>query len=126
MHNAQPKLTVQKIAEQSKVNPSTVQRAEKFAEAVDIVAENTGINPQKILSEEINSTRKDIQDVSKMEPAILVSFNVSTKNSLFHVKSCQPVCIHIMNYLIDRLSFFLTPEIDLFSFYLFLFNHCYS
>jgi len=50
MHNAQLKSTVQKIAEQSKVNPSTVQRAEKFADAVDKVAENTGINPQKILS----------------------------------------------------------------------------
>ena len=43
------KRTVERIAEQSKVNPSTVQRAEKFANAVDKVAENVGINPQKIL-----------------------------------------------------------------------------
>jgi hypothetical protein len=42
MHNAQPKSTVQKIAEQSKVNPSTIQRAEKFADAVDKVSENVG------------------------------------------------------------------------------------
>ncbi len=49
------KRTVQKIAEQSKVNPSTVQRAEKFADAVDKVAENTGIDPQKILSGAINT-----------------------------------------------------------------------
>ena len=34
------KRTVERIAEQSKVNPSTVQRAEKFANAVDKVAEN--------------------------------------------------------------------------------------
>jgi len=39
-----------KIAEQSKVNPRTVKNAEKFADAVDKVSENTGINPQKILS----------------------------------------------------------------------------
>ena len=43
------KRTVERIAEQSKVNPSTIQRAEKFANAVDKVAENVGINPQKIL-----------------------------------------------------------------------------
>ncbi|HEY5124619.1 MAG TPA: hypothetical protein VIK14_12875 [Ignavibacteria bacterium] len=45
-----PKKTEQKIAEQSNVSPKTVRNAEKFAEAVDKVAENTGINPQKILS----------------------------------------------------------------------------
>jgi len=37
--------TVNRIAEQSNVNPSTVQRAEKFANAVDTIAENMGINP---------------------------------------------------------------------------------
>jgi hypothetical protein len=63
------KRTVERIAEQSKVNPSTVQRAEKFANAVDKVAENVGINPQKILSGEINASRRDIQEVSKYEPA---------------------------------------------------------
>jgi hypothetical protein len=45
MQNAQPKSTVQKIAEQVRVNPSTVQRAEKFADEVDKVAQNVGINP---------------------------------------------------------------------------------
>ena len=72
-HNALPldyKSTAKKIAEQTKVNPRTVQRAEKFADAVDKVAENTGINPQKILSGQISATRKDIQDVSKLEPEI--------------------------------------------------------
>lgn len=45
IHNKQPKSTVQKIAEQSKVGLSTVQRAEKFADEVDKVAQNVGINP---------------------------------------------------------------------------------
>jgi len=35
--------TDQKIAEQTKVSPKTVKRAEKFANAVDKVAENVGI-----------------------------------------------------------------------------------
>jgi hypothetical protein len=65
-----PKKTELKIAEQSKVSPKTVRNAEKFADAVDKVAENTGINPQKILSGQISATRKDIQDVSKLEPEI--------------------------------------------------------
>jgi ATP-dependent Lon protease len=43
MHNAQLKSTVQKMAEQNKVNPSTVQRAEKYADAVDTIVTNTGI-----------------------------------------------------------------------------------
>lgn len=58
------------IADQSNVSPRTVRNAEKFADAVDKVAENTGINPQKILSGQISATRKDIQDVSKLEPEI--------------------------------------------------------
>jgi len=41
--------TEDKIAEQAKVSPKTVRNAEKFANAVDTVAENVGINPQKIL-----------------------------------------------------------------------------
>ena len=52
------------------VSPRTVRNAEKFADAVDKVAENTGINPQRILSGVINASRKDIQDVSKLEPEI--------------------------------------------------------
>jgi hypothetical protein len=44
-----PARTIEKIAEQIKVSPKTVQRAEKFTEAVDKVAENIGINPQHIL-----------------------------------------------------------------------------
>ena len=44
-----------KIAEQTNVSEKTVRNAEKFANAVDTVAENAGINPQKILSGEINA-----------------------------------------------------------------------
>lgn len=56
------------ISNQSKVSHQTVKTYEKFADAVDKVAENTGINPQKILSGQISATRKDIQNVSRLEP----------------------------------------------------------
>jgi len=62
-HSEPPKTTAKKIAEQSNVGQATVKRAEKFANAVDKVAENVGINPQKILSGEINASRRDIQIV---------------------------------------------------------------
>jgi hypothetical protein len=65
-HNEEVKPTAQRIAEQHKVSHATVERAEKFANAVDKVAENVGINPQRILSGEINASRKDIKDVSKI------------------------------------------------------------
>jgi hypothetical protein len=51
------KTTDTKIAEQLKISPRTVKYAEKFADAVDKVSENTGINPQKILSGEIKATQ---------------------------------------------------------------------
>ena len=68
-----PPKTAQKIAEQSKVSHQTVKNAEKFAEAVDKVAENTGIDPQKILSGEIKATSKDIQ----LNKFIVLSFSIS-------------------------------------------------
>lgn len=54
-HSDLLKPTAQTIAEQHKIGEATVKRAEKFANAVDKVAENTGINPQKILSGRHNS-----------------------------------------------------------------------
>jgi hypothetical protein len=48
-HSEPPKTTAQKIAEQSKVGQATVKRAEKFADAVDKVAENTGIKKKRKL-----------------------------------------------------------------------------
>ncbi len=60
-----PKLTTaEKIAEQAKVGTATVKRAEKFAKAVDIIAENTGIASQHLLSGNIKATKKDIQTIS--------------------------------------------------------------
>ena len=64
-----PLKTADKIAEQNNIAPRTVKNAEKFANAIDTIAENVGINPQKILSGEINASRRDIQEVSKYEPA---------------------------------------------------------
>jgi len=49
------------ISEQTKISPRTVKNAETFAIVVDKVAENVGINPQKILSGQIKATSKDIQ-----------------------------------------------------------------
>ena len=55
----------QKLAEKYKVSPVTVRKAEKFANAIDEVANNASINPYKILGREIKATRKDIVELSK-------------------------------------------------------------
>jgi len=69
-HCELPKNTADKIAKKTNVGQATVKRDEKFAEAVDKVAENTGLHPQKILSGDIKTTRKDIQTVSKLSPEV--------------------------------------------------------
>ncbi len=55
----------QKLAEKYKVSPNTVRKAEKFANAIDEVANNASINPYKILGREIRATRKDIVELSQ-------------------------------------------------------------
>jgi N6-adenosine-specific RNA methylase IME4 len=70
MHSAQLNPTVQKIAEQSKVNPSTVQRAEKFTNAVDTVVATTGIKRSSILSGLLKSTMRDIVTLASFSPEI--------------------------------------------------------
>lgn len=60
----------QKLAEKYKVSPKTVRKAEKFANAIDEVANNASINPYKILGREIKATRKDIVELSQ-KPAEL-------------------------------------------------------
>jgi poly-D-alanine transfer protein DltD len=60
----------QKIAKKYKVSPNTVRKAEKFANAIDEVANNANINPYKILGREIKGTRKDIVELSQ-KPAEL-------------------------------------------------------
>lgn len=53
--------TANRIAEQYKVSDKTVKRAEKFAEAVDKIAETAGQEvKQKILSREIDLTQKEV------------------------------------------------------------------
>jgi hypothetical protein len=60
----------QKLAEKYKVSPGTVRKAEKYANAIDEVANNASINPYKILGREIKATRKDIVELSQ-KPADL-------------------------------------------------------
>lgn len=63
-----PQKTAEKIAEQINVSPRTVYNAEKFTEAVDKVAKATGISPQKILSNDVKATQKEIKEVAQFEP----------------------------------------------------------
>ena len=76
--NAAPLITMrptdskieQKLAEKYKVSAGTVRKAEKYANAIDEVANNASINPYKILGREIKATRKDIVELSQ-KPADL-------------------------------------------------------
>ena len=63
-HSLDDKKTEQKIAEQYNVSPKTVRNAETFADAVNKVAENVGVSPQKILSNEVKATQTDIKKVA--------------------------------------------------------------
>ncbi len=60
----------QKIAEKYKVSPETVRKAEKFANAIDEVANNASINPYKMLGREIKATRKDIVGLSQQSAEV--------------------------------------------------------
>lgn len=60
----------QKIADKYKVSPETVRKAEKFANAIDEVANNASINPYKILGREIKATRKDIVGLSQQSAEV--------------------------------------------------------
>lgn len=60
----------QMLAEKYKVSPTTVRKAEKFANAIDEVANNASIDPYRILGREIKATRKDIVELSQ-KPAEL-------------------------------------------------------
>lgn len=63
--------THQKIAEEYKISEQTVIRAEKFADAVDVIAENVGSDVRdEILSRELDVTAKDVQILAKQEPEI--------------------------------------------------------
>lgn len=63
----EPSKTYDKIAQQFKVNESTVKRAEQFADAVDIIADSCGEHIKKdILAREIPITKKDVLTISSM------------------------------------------------------------
>ena len=62
------KKTTTKIAEKQKISPKTVERAEKFAEAVDTIAENVGADARdQILSRDVKATAKDVKKLAKMD-----------------------------------------------------------
>lgn len=61
--------TADRIADQYKVSHMTVKRAEKFAEAVDKIAETAGQEvKQKILSREIDLTQKEVVALAQIGP----------------------------------------------------------
>ena len=63
------KQTDEQVAEEYKTSPKTVRRAEKFVDAVDIIAANVGDDARdEILSRELDVTVKDVQVLAKQEP----------------------------------------------------------
>lgn len=73
----------EKIAEDSKVSQKTVERANEYSEAVDIIANNTGINPYEILAGAIKAPRNCIIDLANkpVETQKTVIENVQGKKS---------------------------------------------
>jgi N6-adenosine-specific RNA methylase IME4 len=61
--------TAEKIAIENNISKATVERAEQYAKAVDNVAKNLGNETKdKILSGELKTSKKDIIELSKLEP----------------------------------------------------------
>lgn len=59
--------TANKFAEQYKVSPATVKRAEKYADAVDSIEQTIPGLKQEILSGELDITKNDVISLSKLE-----------------------------------------------------------
>jgi hypothetical protein len=59
------KRTEEKIAKSSNVSPKTVRNDEKYAEAVDTIVTNTGINPFQLITGTIKAEKKDIVELAK-------------------------------------------------------------
>jgi len=51
-----------------KVSEKTIHDANNFGKAVETIATNTGIQPQEILSRDVQITQKDVKDIAKMPP----------------------------------------------------------
>lgn len=63
------KRTIEKIAQENNVSSKYVQRAEQYSKSVDNIAENLGNETkEKILSGGIKANKKDIIELSKLEP----------------------------------------------------------
>jgi len=60
--------TAERIADEHKVSKETVKRSEKFADAVDVIAQNVGSDGRdEILAREIKVTEKDVIAISKLD-----------------------------------------------------------
>lgn len=71
VQNEPLKTTAEKIAEEQKIGQSTVKRSEKFADAVDVIAENAGNEIRdKILSRELDITAQEVQILAKQKPEV--------------------------------------------------------
>lgn len=69
--NEDKQKTSEKIADEYKVSKATVERAEKFADAVDIISENVGDDVRdEILARELDVTAKDVQILAKQKPEV--------------------------------------------------------
>jgi site-specific DNA-methyltransferase (adenine-specific) len=60
--------TSEKIAKKMKVSEKTIHDSNNFGKAVEKIAENTGIQPQEILSRDVQISQKDVKDIAKMPP----------------------------------------------------------
>jgi hypothetical protein len=61
--------TEEKVAQEQKVSPKSVRNAEKFADAVDVIAENVGeYVKDEILSRDIKATAKEVQKLAQQSP----------------------------------------------------------
>lgn len=86
--------TAQKLAEQHKVSKATIERDEKFAEAVDTIVENTAPEvKQKILNKEIEITKKETEQIAKENPkkqkeiiTTAIEKNIPVKKAIQEIK----------------------------------------
>lgn len=70
-NNCRSVTAIDSLTKSFKVAEKTVRNAEKFAEAVDALAENCGDDVrEKILTRELNVSKKDVVDIAKHSPEI--------------------------------------------------------
>jgi len=59
------KSTALKIAEEYNVSEKTVKNAEKYANAVDTIVTNTGVNPFQLITGDMKASREEIKELAK-------------------------------------------------------------